>query len=359
MAGKHIPILDSIRGFAAFWVFLSHSFSAELALFFGGKIPIFQDGRAGVDIFMILSGYLMVHLHLQMRSRAEVFRFWLARFFRISPVYYLLLLLSLFLIAQPVADQLLGLFYSATYLFGFMQNPPPSIMPDWSIGLEMQFYLVFPLLAYTLRKQHFILVALIAMGGSLLFHSLFSVYELNPGFILGNYSQPTLLPFKFPMFLLGCFLAHPDFFHNKIRSVFALGIAFLGVLYPALILTGYKSSIVIYGAVLLLYFLWNKGGLRHEKGVLFFTCNRITKFFGDVSYGVYLMHLLFLQIVRSFFGFWEVESLFQCGAKWSVVFLISGILTYFVAWIILVAYEAPLIRVGKQVAERLFPRRVV
>ena len=51
---SHLPVLDAVRGLAAFWVLIAHSFAPAGIT---QKIPVLGDGRAAVDIFMILSGF--------------------------------------------------------------------------------------------------------------------------------------------------------------------------------------------------------------------------------------------------------------------------------------------------------------
>ena len=90
--------LDGLRGLAALWVLAGHC-----VLFSGWSLPIVDKPDLGVDLFMMLSGFLMV-FHYQLRSKKEPWsepgtwlKFWTRRYFRIAPLYYLLLTLTLVL----------------------------------------------------------------------------------------------------------------------------------------------------------------------------------------------------------------------------------------------------------------------
>src|SRR5690348_14843396 len=81
---RHLGFLDGLRGGAALWVLLAHCV-------LWGALPIrFPDPKIAVDIFMVLSGFLMVHLSLERAEQepigttATALKFWVRRFFRIA-----------------------------------------------------------------------------------------------------------------------------------------------------------------------------------------------------------------------------------------------------------------------------------
>ena len=356
---SRIPILDTVRGFAAFWVLLSHSFAQAFII---KKVPLLGDGRGGVDIFMILSGYLMFYLYSNINSRDKLVRFFLARFFRISPVYYILLILSVFFVFGLTKAGAVSLFFRITYLFGFMASPPGSGMPDWSIALEMQFYVAFPLLAVLWRCKGWFPLVLVSTVGSMMFHLLWSVYSINSPALLGNFEQPTLLPFKLPMFLLGGFLADPLFFQNKSKASFIIALNLVGVVFPALMMTGYKFSVLIYLASLGGVFCWRSElvpVLAIHKIFNVFLTARIFRFAGYVSYSVYLLHSFVLCFVSGWMnthGMWDgAGPVFRLGS----LLLVSIPLIYCLSWLIWRGIETPCIQVGKKIATVLFPPKQV
>src|SRR5581483_4906852 len=170
MATSRLDFLDGFRGWLAVWVFLGHAASATMF-----RAPLLDAPAKAVDLFMIISGFLMMHHYRERQanqpweSPATWRNFWLRRFFRIAPLYYLLLtvsivfggtfysLMSEFLRGHvsaqpggaPVADAILH--YS--FLFGLFPGHCATMpIPDWSIALEMQFYALFPFLALAMRR---------------------------------------------------------------------------------------------------------------------------------------------------------------------------------------------------------------
>jgi peptidoglycan/LPS O-acetylase OafA/YrhL len=180
MISGDIPVLNGIRGLLALWVLLGH-----VHIYCGGQLPFLSTPGMAVYAFMVMSGFLMA-LHFRLREQREPWQspktwgiFYVRRFFRIAPLYYLLLAFALtfqgpYMAAynnlgkfyRPDFVQAVGipafdldgfdfatLFYHVTFLFGAIPSQSSNnMMPDWSIGLEMQFYLVFPFLMIALRK---------------------------------------------------------------------------------------------------------------------------------------------------------------------------------------------------------------
>jgi peptidoglycan/LPS O-acetylase OafA/YrhL len=90
-----LPFFDGIRGYASLWVMLGH-FSTRT----GFVIPILDSPGIAVDLFMIVSGFLMTQ-HFFIRRELEPWQsprtwliFYIRRFFRIAPLYYSLLIPS-------------------------------------------------------------------------------------------------------------------------------------------------------------------------------------------------------------------------------------------------------------------------
>ena len=157
--------LNGFRALAAFWVALAHC-----SIWTGAGVQ--PNPKIAVDLFMILSGFLMIYT-MSERSSVEpaqqwstFLRFYVRRFRRIAPAYYLTLIVVVLcapsflggydqlnnLIADlfaPLASDysLSGLLWHFTFLFGLHPIQSSSTMlPDWSLSLEMQFYAVFPLI---------------------------------------------------------------------------------------------------------------------------------------------------------------------------------------------------------------------
>ena len=293
----HLGCLDGIRALAAMWVLLGH-----VALVAGWRCT---DPRVAVDIFMILSGYLMLFQSVVHRADEDMGRFsrgfFLRRFFRIAPLYYVLLIFCYLtqgsyaawtkeLSAHPgfyeTAQRSAFSAGHALTHFSFLYGLSPrfsvsTLMPDWSLTLEMQFYAVFPLLLLWFKRQSFLLPVL-----GLLAVSLISIPLLT-----SRFPFPTVLPMKLPLFLAGILLAWARWktTSGTVRIIcLALVMAILG--------QKDRMLAVMAATVLLCDF-----GQARVPG-LSFCRDSVMRFLGckplrrlaDWSYGLYLIHPLIL-----------------------------------------------------------------
>jgi peptidoglycan/LPS O-acetylase OafA/YrhL len=147
------PGLDGLRAIAVAAVFLYHS-----------RIDWLPGGFLGVDLFFVLSGYLITSLLLvewEARNRIDLRRFWLRRARRLLPALVVVVLGSLVLasifarqdLAHTRSDVVSSLLYYANWheiianhsYFNLMGNPS-LLQHTWSLGVEEQFYIVWPLL---------------------------------------------------------------------------------------------------------------------------------------------------------------------------------------------------------------------
>lgn len=142
--------LDALRGFAALMVFARHAFTGSMightwtgVAAIANKVA--QSGVTGVDVFFVLSGYIITTLLISQRNKPDYFSsFYMKRARRILPPYLLVLLV--FWLTTPhggpfVLASLL-FFANGAYLFGSF----PVYGPLWSLSVEEHFYLLWPLL---------------------------------------------------------------------------------------------------------------------------------------------------------------------------------------------------------------------
>ena len=147
------PGLDGLRAIAVASVFLYHS-----------RIDWLPGGFLGVDLFFVLSGYLITSILLvewEARNRIDLLRFWLRRARRLIPALVVVVLATLVLasifarqdLAHTRSDVVSSLLYYSNWhqvianhsYFNLMGNPS-LLQHTWSLGVEEQFYIVWPLL---------------------------------------------------------------------------------------------------------------------------------------------------------------------------------------------------------------------
>lgn len=144
---KHIPQLDLLRGIAVLAVMLCHYPCYE----------IFAVGSAGVDLFFVLSGFLISSLlfsEWKGTGGIALFRFYVRRGFKIYPSFYFLIATSpgLFLVVPEIQSHPLSRLAAELV---FLQDYLPHIWGHtWSLAVEEQFYLLLPLLLILMTKLH-------------------------------------------------------------------------------------------------------------------------------------------------------------------------------------------------------------
>jgi peptidoglycan/LPS O-acetylase OafA/YrhL len=158
----HVPELDGLRALAVMLVFLDHF--APTATLPHVRI-LHQIGWIGVDVFFVLSGLLITGILLDARQHAHFYRtFYVRRALRIFPLYYALLLVVVAVMlarrgSEPYRE-MLETWGSPGWFFAYLGNiktaisgaePPAAFVPMWSLHVEEQFYLLFPLLIHRLR----------------------------------------------------------------------------------------------------------------------------------------------------------------------------------------------------------------
>ena len=157
----HRPALDGVRGLAVSFVFLFHL--SQFAFQF--KPTLIAAGFLGVDIFFVLSGFLITCLLLEEWDNSgdiSLWRFYARRFFRLIPALVIFLAcISLFVTltqSREVAEStywtsLYSIFYTANWVNAFRLAPISEFLGHmWSLAIEEQFYLVWPALLLIMLK---------------------------------------------------------------------------------------------------------------------------------------------------------------------------------------------------------------
>ncbi|WP_312944365.1 acyltransferase [Agrobacterium sp.] len=346
--GERIECLDGLRGIAALWVLIGH---AHILTNF--KVPIIGDPDLGVDLFILLSGFLMVYQY-KLRAMKEPWeapstwqKFWTRRFFRIAPLYYLLLAIALFLgpvifEARTVIDTFNGVppqppgryldqslwnwLAHLTFIFGALPDYAyKTALPDWSIGLEMQFYLFFPLLMIAVQRAGvFKGLAIIVIFGV-------AVAMIIAKFGV-HFPMPSFLPLKLHVFAAGMLLASVLGDERK-RIWLALAGAVVLILIPIggstrLLHEAARVGIVLGFFALVFHSRLPIGLSGLTKKVSQAMGAPFVRYMGEFSFGAYLWHLMIMQPLIAL-----LINHFPMGdvARWAVTLIICIPITYALA----------------------------
>lgn len=365
---SRIECLDGLRGLAAFWVLVGHCM-----ILTGFSVPILGTPDLGVDLFILLSGFLMVFQYNLRRTTedwnapANWLSFWARRFFRLSSLYFTLLLAALLAGPAIYADRIAidsfldhdlqqperyldgspaNIALHMTYLYGLIpQYAFRTPLPDWSLGLEMQFYAVFPLAMLMVRKMGW-LPAAVAMAG------LAATVVISLKLAGITFPMPSLLALKMRVFLAGMLTAAA--IGRPKPAFFLLGLTLV------LIPIGGDSGKVHLAARGLLFA--GCFALVHWRDVA--TIDRLSlslgspgfHWLGELSYGVYLVHLLVLHRVAA----WTIEAWghdMSAMARFGLTFAIVAPVAYGLAYLTYRTIERPGQRFGRRVLGAFIPGR--
>jgi len=380
---KRIPELDGLRGMAILLVFLAHYLGGAGHLHFRAPIRhIFSAmnvGWSGVDLFFVLSGFLIGGILLEAKTAPHYFRaFYMRRVHRILPIYYswILLYAVIVLVAlaggpnpfsaserdlKQVLPQLLFLQNFQLSLYPFQQA---WFVVTWSLAVEEQFYLFAPLVIRFLTTRNLVVALLSAIAGAPLIRFLVFRYWF-PNTLAAVY----LLPCRADALALGVLLAvgwRSQAFrafsarHHRLLQLM-LFFLFAGIcctlkwmVGPVTLLRatiGYSWFAVLYVCLLLLALsqtdTWLAGIFRWKS----------LRWLGTVSYCVYIIHLAILLLSHQLILHSAPEFYSLPGAA---VTALAAVLTLALAALSWRYFEKPLIRRGHtyayegETSQRLF-----
>jgi exopolysaccharide production protein ExoZ len=337
--------LQALRGIAAMLVAATH-LKVPLIGLNDSENGVLMHGAAGVDIFFVLSGFIMAHTALD--KKITPLSFIINRIARIVPLYWLLTLFIFTLgLLRPSLFPHLPI--DGPHLISsllFIPKPDGQIVyVGWTLNYEMMFYYIFAiglLLSGKWARSLFTISFLALFAASL------SLVKIN--FVLDYLRNPVILEFA-----LGILIALTWRILPAPRSTGILGLLtvlgfcalFVG---PNVLNSGHAldrplhwglpSALVVMGAVLL-----ERRGVR--------ATNKLVQLIGDASYSIYLTHFFVTRAYEKAPKFIDLEQHQMAAYAYSMVAMsvvvVIGIMTY--RWI-----EMPLTKGAKQLAARITRR---
>jgi peptidoglycan/LPS O-acetylase OafA/YrhL len=302
---KHLPALDGIRALAVFVVILYHAGV--------GRVP----GDLGVTAFFVLSGFLITWLldtEYARTGTVSLKEFYIRRTLRIFPAYYVFVILSLvadFALGHPWSKGLIAsaFTYTVNYYNAFQGHPSTTVAHAWSLGVEEQFYLLWPVafLALTRKANSRLrqigllwIILLVVVWRS----ALFLLAHASPSYVYNAFDA------RADSLAIGCFIAVAANgamyrrFERAVRSSAWLPLITLGLLWYSRESGSdryhYTLGMTV-DALLLGIFMIQMLGLSEAKGWNWLNSPPV-RWLGLISYPCYLWHAWGLDIGSHLFA---------------------------------------------------------
>lgn len=356
--------INAFRALAALWTLAAHCL-----IWSSWRLPIpIPAPKIAVDLFMMISGFLMAH-NAVARSKTEPLStawgrcaFWLRRFFRLAPAYYLSLTVAVIFSAQygagyhalqafdPGVWQSTHYDYTATdvsttslllhasFLFGLHPRLGAStLLPDWSLSLEMQFYLAFPFIWMLVRR--------VGVGTGVVVLASAALLAAAALHQVADYREPSALVFKLQYFLAGVLIhqAVQEPSRRRMLTRVALAVALCctelsygkQLVLPPLLAAGLFASAL----------MERRGTTPQVLRVV--TNSRLVRFASDVSYSVYLTHGFWIAGTGLLLAHFAPAASAPMRAGLLLAVVAPG--AYFTGWVMARTVELPGIALGRRV----------
>lgn len=303
---SYIYELESIRGIAVLLVFFFHIYGISLAenkpevSFFMGYIA---GGNTGVTLFFVLSGFLLSLPFIKglgLGKHPSIRDYFVSRFLRIIPLYYLIVIISILVSGKTAA----GLSALAFNYIGFEIFPYSVVW--WTLSTEVQFYLLLPVVMYMLRGRVgvILLISLIIVWALWYYHTNLNI-DTNSARPMEMLKTKSVFG-RLPAFLFGILTAYAYYFIKKgdsLSSKYWEWLSSLGIVSLVLILgvilqnaaspgsdaetkwhIHHSYEAICWSGILLLITTSNPIG----KTLLI---NKPLALLGKLSYSIYLVHV--------------------------------------------------------------------
>jgi peptidoglycan/LPS O-acetylase OafA/YrhL len=295
---KHYRQLDGWRGLSIILVLVGHTCSYSLSL----PEPFNQLGELaslGVLCFFILSGFLITGLLLQEEqndSKISFRNFYLRRVLRIIPAYYsFLAVVSALICFGLVKDTLWKTVVISVFFLRDLAGQGLTLGHTWSLSIEEQFYLFWPVILSALSKKYRVLVVII----SCLIAPIWRLLAIS--LKIWTPHNPFRPDFRFDCILLGCLIALLSTTQAKrLRALSPNSTGFFGLLIILLGWTLFASSLPQLIPFYLTIQLWLTAALlahlvSHAQSPMIKAFGHpVLGWFGKISYSLYLWQQLFV-----------------------------------------------------------------
>ncbi|POY37835.1 hypothetical protein C3K47_04695 [Solitalea longa] len=351
MAKQRIYSLDTVRGISALLIVFYHvSVWQHRSLVDGGTYFTQKLGLYMVELFYMLSGVSMGYTYFEKFNSlkvADLKIFFLKRYFRIAPLYFLLCLLSIWVYSRVFnLDLLISLLANFTLLFGIVDPQLSLITGGWSIGVEFFFYLFFPFMIFWSNRSkagNFLMLFLLI--GCLVVIAIW----IKPYLKLASAWKIYCYPLNhFLFFWLGVLMAKVSAVKKHwgylliglLLFVFSGYISYTVKDHTVALVTGLNRVLLSVSVFLIVFYFYLKVKFKAEW------LNHWSDWLASISFSVYLLHPFIYFYLNKYlvqhkvkFEFWQILLIVLLSS------VLLGRLVYY--------YEKYFVKIGNKLAARM------
>ena len=353
--------LDGLRFLCFLSVFFYHSFHTDNELIKSSGIyiffqkDIFGNGNLGVNFFFVLSGFLITYLLIEekkLNGQIDIKKFWIRRALRIWPLFYVCVGFGFFIFPilktafGQIPNETASLFSYLTFInnFDFIDKglPDASILGVlWSVAIEEQFYLVWPVILYLLPIKKYWIAFTTIITASIIYRYFNQSYLHHEFHTLSCIGDMAIGAF-------GAWLVLENARFKK--NITQLNVSFIILLYFVFILIFlfrdeyYHASIAVFErsfiAIVILLIILEQNFSKNS----FFKMSSFKKIskLGSISYGLYCLHFIGILVAINIFDMLSINQ-----NLWQVLFLetiIALSITIFISKLSFRYFEKPFLK---------------
>ncbi len=358
-AEPHLKYLDSARGIASLMVFATHFLSRN----FQEKMNMHYfflvfNGQEAVNFFFVLSGFVLSYKYIVRNKSLDVGPFYVSRFFRLFPGFFLMVLAGA--LFQHRGE--LGLhFFKDLFVYNKYEFWEEALLlrfhnkfygPGWTLTFEMAVSFLMPFfIALALKDRRlvaYLIVVTLIIGNNLMCSYLFLFGILASCYYLEisdrSFRQTKWFRYRYPILIVAAIF----FSLRHIDGIWPFGPTY------KYIADYLHLDFAVYAGLACFVFLV---AILHSKRVQRILENRILVFFGKISFSIYLVHVLVIDLLYLYLG--NFLSGPDYRYRLVLVTLTCTLLVTLAATVLHYSVELPFMRLGKRITSKMKPSLVI